>query len=102
MADRAPVKIRLAKALWDAGGPISGMNDEETKVFYERLAEASRSFLGGLVGDFAAALEDSCIRHQHRGAVPPRDGRKGMACLRCKSKIKNIREAAELIEPDRH
>lgn len=102
MAERTPVRIRLAKALWEAGGPIPGMDEDKTKAFYEQQADAARSFLGQHVRTFITALEDSCIRLGHRGSVPPREGRKGIPCLRCKGKIKNINEAAELIEPDRH
>lgn len=95
------VRQRLARGLWEECGPLAGLSPKETKEFYEKAGETSRRLMGEHARRYVAAITNACISTGHRGSVAPRDGRVGLACVRCQGRTKAMLEIVELIEPDR-
>lgn len=101
MSQRIPVTRRLADAMQAASQTMPRATEAEDTVARETEANEARRFLGRHLREYASAIVNACMKAQHRGAKPATHGMSATPCVACSRKVKNIHEAAGVIEPDR-
>lgn len=96
------MSVRLARALWEAGEEVDRSAPDGARKFYLAQSDRARGFLAEEIKVYAENLVAACVGQGHRGSRAASGRSSAAPCRICGRNVASLRNAAKLIDLERH